>query len=199
MVVACSSLTVERDGLCREETNRPAQEANQVREVRVGPVRVECYGPFRRMCLVVDEGLFYIEIEGFKHEPGYEYRLRIERYDAWPGQKEPLQDVGRYGYRLLEVVSKTRASGMISEVTVAPARVQCPRSDERCLLVDGRSFPDAIGGFRYEPGFVHRVRIESFGDGSHCLLEVIDSEPASGTVEEISVGPWCRSPGKMSG
>ena len=58
------------------------------------------------MCLVVGGEFFYEEIDGFTHEPGYEYRLRVERYDAFPGQKEPPQDVGKYGYRLLEVLFK---------------------------------------------------------------------------------------------
>ena len=80
-------------------------------EVAVGPARQECYGPFRRMCLVVDGEYFYDEIDGFTHELGYQYRLRIERYDAWPGREEPPQDASRYGYRLLEVLEKTPAGG----------------------------------------------------------------------------------------
>ena len=63
----------------------------------------ECYGPFRRMCLMVGGEFFYEEIDGFTHEPGYKYHLLVERYDAFPGQKEPPQDAGRYGYRLVEV------------------------------------------------------------------------------------------------
>ncbi len=57
-------------------------------------------------CMVVDGGLFYDSIEGFDYEEGYVYRLKIERYDAWPGQGEPPQDAGRYGYRLVEVLSR---------------------------------------------------------------------------------------------
>lgn len=173
-----------------ENTNRTEQRSGRVEEVRVGPARAECYGPFRRMCLVVDGELFYDEIEGFEHKPGYEYRLRIMRYYAWPGEKEPPQDAGRYGYRRLELISKTRVAGTVTEASVAPARVQCPRSDQRCLLVDGRPFPGAIDGFQYEPGFEYRVRIESFGDGSHRLVNVIDRQPATSTLSEISVGPW---------
>ena len=106
-------------------------------EVSVGPARQECYGPFRRMCLVVDGQLFYSEIDGFTHEPGHQYRLRIERYDAFPGQAEPPQDAGRYGYRLIEELSRTLADGEVTEATVAPARVTCPKSDDLCLLVNG--------------------------------------------------------------
>ena len=80
----------------------------------MAPARQECYGPFLRMCLIVDGGFFYEEIDGFTHEPGYEYRLRIERYDAFPYRKEPPQDAGRYGYRLLEILSKTPATSQPS-------------------------------------------------------------------------------------
>ena len=64
-------------------------QSGQLLEVTVGPARRECYGPFRRMCLIVDGGYFYDEIEGFEHEPGYEYRLRILRYDPYMGQERP--------------------------------------------------------------------------------------------------------------
>ena len=64
---------------------------------RVGP----------RKCLEVNGRLFYEGIDGFKHKKGYTYRLKIERYDAFPGEKEPPQDASRYGYRLMEVISKT--------------------------------------------------------------------------------------------
>ncbi len=169
---------------------RSDRDISQIREVMVGPARAECYGPFRRMCLMVGGGFFYDEIDGFEHEPGYEYHLRIERYDAYPGQKEPPQDAGRYGYRLLEVISKTPAERTVSEAVVAPARVQCPRTDQTCLLVDGQPFPDSIDGFEYEPGHDYRVSLESYGAGTHRLMAVIDKSPASGTVEEITVGPW---------
>ena len=159
-------------------------------EVTVGPARQACYGPFRRMCLIVDGGFFYDEIDGFTHEPGYEYRLSIERYDAFPGQKEPPQDAGRYGYRLLEVLSKTRAAGLVREATVAPTRVQCPQSDEQCLLVDGRPVRDSIDGFTFQPGFDYRIRFESYDSGTQRLLDIVEQAPAQGDVEEIAVGPW---------
>ncbi|MDE2786343.1 MAG: DUF4377 domain-containing protein [Chloroflexota bacterium] len=156
----------------------------------MAPARQECYGPFRRMCLIVDGGFFYDEIDGFEHEPGYEYRLRIERYDAFPGQKEPPQDAGRYGYRLIEVISKTRAAVEASEVTVAPARVQCPRTDEICLLIDGQPVPGLIQGFEYQPGYEYQIRYETYDGGLRLLTEVVSKEPAAAVAEEITVGPW---------
>ena len=79
-----------------------------VREVTVGPELEACHGPFPQQCLVVDGELFYDAIEGFKHEAGYRYRLRIEQYDRFPGQTEIPQDTGRYGYRLVAVLGKER-------------------------------------------------------------------------------------------
>lgn len=78
-------------------------------EVSVGPELEDCVGSAPMMCLVVDGDLFYDDIEGFEHEAGYRYRLRMERYDRWPGQAPPA-DASKYGYRLIEVVEKARAA-----------------------------------------------------------------------------------------
>ena len=157
-------------------------------EVSVGPARQECYGPFRRMCLVVDGRQFYHEIKGFTHEPGYEYVLRIEEYDAYPGQAVIPQDTpGRSGYRLIEEVSRARASGEVIEATVAPARVTCPKSDELCLLVNGVPQRGAISGFEFRGGYDYLIRYESYSDGSRRLLEVVSQTPAQGPEIEITV------------
>ena len=83
-------------------------DAGAVREVTVGPELEACDGPFPQQCLVVDGELFYDAIEGFEHEAGYRYRLRIEQYDLFPGRTEIPQDTGRYGYRLVAVLGKER-------------------------------------------------------------------------------------------
>ena len=75
--------------------------------VTVGPRLLDCVGVGPRKCLEVNGELFYESIDGFDHEEGYTYRLRMERYDAFPGKKEPPADASRYGYRLIEVISKT--------------------------------------------------------------------------------------------
>ena len=139
---------------------------------------------------MVDGGFFYDEIDGFDHEPGYEYLLKIEQYDAFPGEDEPPQDTGRYGYRLLELVSKTQVMGEVLEASVAPSRVNCPKTDEACLLLDGRLLKGAIAGFDYKPGYDYRIRFEKFSDGSLHLIEVLNRVEASGLAEEITVGPW---------
>ena len=81
-------------------------DAGVVMVATVGPELLDCVGAAPMKCLEVDGEFFYDEIEGFDYEEGYTYRLRIERYDAFPGQAEPPQDASRYGYRLIEVVSK---------------------------------------------------------------------------------------------
>ena len=80
-----------------------------VMEVSVGPELEDCVGSAPMMCMVVDGELFYDDIEGFEHEAGYRYRLRMERYDRWQGQAPPA-DASKYGYRLIEVVEKARAA-----------------------------------------------------------------------------------------
>ncbi len=78
-------------------------------EVSVGPELEDCDGSAPMRCMVVDGDLFYDDIEGFEHEAGYRYRLRMERYDRWPGQETPA-DASKYGYRLIDVVEKARAA-----------------------------------------------------------------------------------------
>ena len=86
---------------------KPATPNGTIQEVTVGPELVDCVGSHPQRCLVVDGELFYDPIDGFRHQAGYRYRLRIERYDRFPGQTEIPQDTGRYGYRLLEILAQT--------------------------------------------------------------------------------------------
>lgn len=78
----------------------------EILTVTIGPELVDCVavGPWE--CMVVDGELFYEAIDGFDYEEGYTYRIRMERYDAWPDQDEPPQDASKYGYRLIEVISR---------------------------------------------------------------------------------------------
>lgn len=82
--------------------------ATVVLEVTVEPELVDCVGVGPRKCLVVDGEFFYESIEGFDHEPGYRYMIRMERFDAWPEMEEPPQDASRYGYRLIEILEKVQ-------------------------------------------------------------------------------------------
>ena len=80
---------------------------SEVLEVIVGPELKDCVGVGPMQCMVVDGELFYSRIDGFDYEEGYVYKLTIERYDAWPDEEETPQDASRYGYRLIETISKT--------------------------------------------------------------------------------------------
>ena len=106
-VLACSASSVP-DTPPAPAATRPATPGGTIQEVTVGPELVECVGSYPQQCLVVDGELFYDPIDGFRHQTGYRYRLRIERYDRFPGQTEVPQDTGRYGYRLLEILAQTR-------------------------------------------------------------------------------------------
>ena len=77
-------------------------------EVIVGPELKDCVGVGPRKCMIVNGEFFYDSIDGFEFEPGYEYKLRIERYNAYPGRDEPPADASMYGYRLIETIEKTR-------------------------------------------------------------------------------------------
>lgn len=81
----------------------------EIMEVTVGPELTDCVGVAPMKCMIVNGELFYDPIDGFDYEAGYEYRLRIERYDPWGGE-EPPQDAGRYGYRLIEVIEKAKVA-----------------------------------------------------------------------------------------
>ena len=104
--LACSASSGP-DALPASPATRPATPGGAIQEVTVGPELVECVGSYPRQCLVVDGELFYDPIDGFRHQAGYRYRLRIERYDRFPGQTAVPQDTGRYGYRLLEILAQT--------------------------------------------------------------------------------------------
>ena len=89
---------------CADETD-----VDCMMEVSVGSELEDCVGSAPMRCMVVDGYLFYDAIEGFEHEAGYRYSIRMERYDRWQGQAPPA-DASKYGYRLIEVVEKARAA-----------------------------------------------------------------------------------------
>lgn len=80
-----------------------------VKTMFVAPEVVDCEGEGPRTCLRVrasadDEWeLFYDTIEGFAHEPGHAYELRVE---VRPVGK-PAADASSLEYKLVEIVSKT--------------------------------------------------------------------------------------------
>ena len=162
------------------------------REVTVGPTLAKCYGVGLRSCMVVDGGLFYDGIEGFDYEPGYDYRLRIGKYDPWDGG-EPPQDAGRYAYRLLAQLEKTLAPSTPANLSVGPARVTCLRSDDFCPVVDGQPYEDMITSFEYEAGDHYILEANRYRDGRYVLREVASRSTAAGTEDRnTAFGGWRR-------
>jgi hypothetical protein len=72
----------------------------------VGPERVECIGVVPRMCLLVKEtpeaewSLFYDEIEGFEHQPGFTYTLLVARRTI----DHPPADGSSLAWRLIKIL-----------------------------------------------------------------------------------------------
>ena len=171
---------------CDRSTDPDEGEYLETREVTVGPTLAKCYGVGLQSCMLVDGEFFYDGIEGFEYEPGYDYRLRIGKYDPWGGG-EPPQDAGRYAYRLLEQLEKTPAPSTPATLSVGPARVICYRSDDFCMVVDGAPYDDMITRFEYEAGYHYVLEASRYSDGRYVLNEVSSRTEVSGAEEEITV------------
>ena len=78
----------------------------------IGPYRTSCVGAFEQeYYLEFNEEsqrwfFFYDGIRGFDFEPGFIWTLKVSLHE-YSGD---IQDVGRYEYRLIEVLSKEEAS-----------------------------------------------------------------------------------------
>ena len=78
----------------------------------IGPYTQTCQGFIEQECfLEYNEKsqqweFFYENIQGFDFVPGYIYRLKVSLHE----REEGIQDVGKYEYRLIEVLSKEEAS-----------------------------------------------------------------------------------------
>ena len=78
----------------------------------IGLYTQTCQGFIEQTCLLEfnEESqqweFFYEGIRGFDFEPGFIYRLKVSLHE----RPEGIQDVGRYEYRLVEVLSKEEAS-----------------------------------------------------------------------------------------
>ena len=78
----------------------------------IGPYKVDCVGAFEQECyLEFNEErqrweFFYEGIQGFDFEPGFIWTLKVSLHE----REEGIQDVGRYEYRLVEILDKEAAS-----------------------------------------------------------------------------------------
>lgn len=80
--------------------------------ITIGPYTETCQGFIEQQCyLEFNEErqaweFFYESIQGFDFEPGYIYKLKVRLED----RGTEIQDVGRYAYHLVEIISKSEAS-----------------------------------------------------------------------------------------
>ncbi len=86
-------------------------EADHIEILTIGPYRTDCVGAHPQECYLEynEEAeawhFFYEAIQGFEYEEGYIYTLKVSLHE----RPEGIQDVGRYAYRLVEVISKEEA------------------------------------------------------------------------------------------
>ena len=78
----------------------------------IGPYRAECPSFSGSDCYLEfneesqEWHFFYEGIQGFDFEPGFIWTLKVSLHE----REEGIQDVGRYEYRLVEVLDKEAAS-----------------------------------------------------------------------------------------
>lgn len=78
----------------------------------IGPYTQTCQGFIEQQCYLEfneesqEWEFFYENIQGFNFEQGYIYTLKVRLED----RGTEIQDVGRYAYHLVEVISKETAS-----------------------------------------------------------------------------------------
>ena len=78
----------------------------------IGPYTQTCQGFIEQQCYLEfneesqEWEFFYENIQGFDFEPGFIYTLKVRLED----RGTEIQDVGRYAYHLIEVLSKEEAS-----------------------------------------------------------------------------------------
>ena len=78
----------------------------------IGPYTETCQGFIAQQCYLEfneesqEWEFFYENIQGFDFQPGYIYTLKVRLED----RGAEIQDVGRYAYHLIEVLSKKEAS-----------------------------------------------------------------------------------------
>lgn len=91
------------------EVNKDSETTFNVSTFVVASQTIECQGEAPQQCLLVKTSenqqnwqFFYSNIDGFKHQEGYEYVIIVEETPI----KNPPQDGSSIAYTLIEVVSK---------------------------------------------------------------------------------------------
>ena len=137
--------------------------------------------------MVVDGGLFYDGIDGFDYEPGYDYRLRIGKYDPWGGESRRRMPGGTPIVCNTEQLEKTPgAPSTPATLSLAPTRVTCIQGDDFCLVLDGELYDDMITSFEYEAGerTTWLDANDGIASGRYVLNEVSSRDQGSRAPEE---------------
>ena len=83
-----------------------------IETIIIGPYRTECPSFSGSDCYLEfneesqEWHFFYEGIQGFEFEPGFIWTLKVSLHE----REEGIQDVGRYEYRLVEILDKEAAS-----------------------------------------------------------------------------------------
>ncbi len=99
-------------GCGRDRTLKIGRSTDEMIETLIiGPYTQTCQGFIEQQCYLEfneesqEWEFFYESIQGFDFEPGYIYKLKVRLED----RGTEIQDVGRYAYHLVEVLSKEAA------------------------------------------------------------------------------------------
>ena len=96
---------------CTAATTAYGQE--EILFLEVAPDLVPCVGEMAGRCIQVrspgekDWRTFYDPIDGFEHEAGVRYTLKVSRRDV----AHPPADGSGYSYRLIQIIARDPASG----------------------------------------------------------------------------------------
>ncbi len=96
---------------CEHAGSLITPDKENVEIITIGPYTQTCQGFIEQQCYLEfneesqEWHFFYESIQGFDFEPGYIYRLKVRLED----RGTEIQDVGRYAYHLVEVLSKEEA------------------------------------------------------------------------------------------
>ena len=100
-------------GCGRDGTIKVGPATDEMTEILIiGPYTQTCQGFIEQECYLEfneesqEWEFFYENIQGFDFEPGYIYTLKVRLED----RGTDIQDVGRYAYHLVEIISKEEAS-----------------------------------------------------------------------------------------
>ena len=108
LILLTLSIGCSRDEIIKD---LPPTDEN-IETLIIGPYTETCFGAFEQQCYLEfneesqEWEFFYESIQGFDFKPGYIYRLKVSLHE----REEGIQDVGRYAYHLVEVISKEEAS-----------------------------------------------------------------------------------------